>query len=453
MRIATTVPAGTGPAELRAMIGIVEDDPIIGEALVQRLQLEGYRTIWWQSGVAALSYLQEASCQILVCDIHLPDIDGEQLFRHVLPYLGATPVVFITAFGEVEQAVRLMRAGADDYVTKPFEAESLLRKIATLCAREVTAGSDVPGRQALGASAAMRNIEAELFRVRDAATPVLLMGETGVGKEVAARQLHASSVRRQLPFVVVSCATIPIERAESAMFGHERGAVAGSRNAHIGLVEEAGAGTLFLDEISALPYPVQGKLLRLVEDGRYRRVGGNEEIVSDARIVSSTNADLSVLVANGHFRADLYYRLNVIELRIPPLRARRDDIIPLAEHYLAQFARSTGHRPPSLTPAAMVALRDHGWPGNVRELRNRLERSLGMSASTAKLTAHAIFPEQTLLDQPEKRVGTLADARERAERQQIEETLRQSGGELTKTAASLGISRTTLWDKMRKLGL
>src|SRR3984957_9932266 len=160
---------------LPPMIGIVEDDPIMGESLVQRLELEGYRTSWWRSGEEALTNLGDVACQVLVCDIRLPDLDGEQLFRRALPDLGATPVVFITAFGEVEQAVRLMRAGADDYVTKPFEAESLLRKIATLCAREVTAGSDVPGRQALGASAAMRNIEAELFRVRDATTPVLLM--------------------------------------------------------------------------------------------------------------------------------------------------------------------------------------------------------------------------------------------------------------------------------------
>lgn len=436
----------------RPLIGIVDDDPIMGESLVQRLQLEGYRASWWQSGKEALCHLRDAGCRVLVCDIRLPDLGGEQLFRRALPDLGATPVIFITAFGEVEQAVRLMRAGADDYVTKPFDVEVLLRKIATLCAREITAGNGSPGREALSASAAMRRVESELQRVKDTATPVLLLGETGVGKEVAARQLHDASVRRGLPFVVVSCATIPVDRAESEMFGHERGAVAGSRTAHLGLVEQAGGGTLFLDEVSALPPPLQGKLLRLLEDGSYRRVGGTLEFVSDARIVSSSNAELSALVADGRFRADLYYRLNVIELHIPPLRARREDIVPLAEHYLAQFARSAGHRVPTLTSATRAALHDHGWPGNVRELRNRLERALGLSAGAPQLPAQVIFPEQALLDRPGERVGRLAEARERAERLHIEEAIRQTRGEIAKAAILLGISRTTLWEKMRRLG-
>jgi DNA-binding NtrC family response regulator len=447
---AQTSISSTGP---RPVIGIIDDDPIMGESLVQRLELEGYRARWWQSAEETLCHLRDAECRVLVCDIRLPDLDGEQLFRRALPDLGATPVIFITAFGEVEQAVRLIRAGADDYVTKPFEVEALLRKIANLCAREIAAGNNTPGREALSASAAMRSVESELLRVKDAATPVLLLGETGVGKELAARQLHDASVRRELPFVVVSCATIPVDRAESAMFGHERGAVSGSRTAHVGLVEQAGAGTLFLDEVSALPLLLQSKLLRLLEDGSYRRLGGTQEIVSNARIVSSSNADLSSFVAEGRFRVDLYYRLNVIELHIPPLRARREDIIPLAEHFLAQLARSASRRVPSLTPAAGTALRDHKWPGNVRELRNRLERALCLSADAPQLSAHAVFPEEALLDEPRQRVASLAEARQRAERLHIEKAMRQTGGEIGRAAALLGISRTTLWDKMRRLRL
>jgi DNA-binding NtrC family response regulator len=299
----------------------------------------------------------------------------------------------------------------------------------------------------------MRGIEAALMRVKDAASPVLLLGETGVGKEVAARQLHDASVRRDLPFVALSCATIPIDRAESEMFGHERGGVAGSRSAHIGLVEQAGAGTLFLDEVAALPLPLQGKLLRLLQDGSYRRLGGTEEQVSSARIVSSSNADLPKLVAEGRFRADVYYRLNVIELHIPSLRTRREDIIPLAEHFLVQLARAVGQRVPSLSPTATAALRDHGWPGNVRELRNRLERALSLSPGAPQLAASSIFADQALLEQPAERIASLAEARERAERLHIEEAIRQTGGEIAKAAALLGISRTTLWDKMRRLGL
>ena len=434
------------------MIGIVDDDLIMGESLVQRLELEGYRATWWQSGEEALNQLPDMDCRVLVCDIRLPDMDGEQLFRRVLPSLGATPVIFITAFAEVEQAVRLIRAGADDYLTKPFEVEALLGKIAALCAREIAAGNTTPGREVLSASAAMRGVQSELLRVKDAGNPVLLLGETGVGKEVAARQLHDASMRRDLPFTVANCATIPIDRTESEMFGHERGSIAGSRTAHVGLVEQADAGTLFLDEVSALPPLLQGKLLRLLEDGTYRRLGGTQVMVSEARIVSSSNADLSALTAEGRFRTDLYYRLNAIELHIPPLRARREDIIPLAEHCLAQFARNAGCRVPSLTPAATVALRGHTWPGNIRELRNRLERALGLTAGGSQITAHVIFPEQALLEQPGERVASLAEVRGRAERMHIEDAIRQTGGEIAKAAALLGISRTTLWDKMRKLG-
>jgi DNA-binding NtrC family response regulator len=445
-------PAGMPPGS-RPVIGIVDDDPIMGESLVQRLQLEGYRASWWQSGEEALCHLPDAGCRVLVCDIRLPDLNGEQLFRRALPDLGATPVIFITAFGEVEQAVRLMRAGADDYVTKPFDVDVLLRKIAALCAREITAGNGNPGRETLSASAAMRRVETELLRVKDTASPVLLLGETGVGKEVAARQLHDASLRRALPFVVVSCATIPVDRAEREMFGHERGAIPGSRTAHLGLVEQADGGTLFLDEVSALPPPLQGKLLRLLEDGSYRRIGGTSGLVSDARIVSSSNTDLPSLVAEGRFRADLYYRLNAIELHIPPLRARREDIIPLSEHYLTQLARRAGHRVPTLTSAAKAALHGHTWPGNIRELRNRLERALGLADGAPQLQAQAIFPEQALHDPPGEHVASLAEARERVERLHIEEAIRQTGGEIAKAAVLLGISRTTLWEKMRRLGL
>jgi DNA-binding NtrC family response regulator len=430
---------------------LIEDDPIMGESLMQRLELEGYHVRWWQTGEDAVTQLSAANFRVLVCDIRLPDIDGEQLFRRALPDLGATPVIFVTAFGEVEQAVRLMRAGADDYVTKPFEIEALLQKISALCARELTAGSDARGRKAIGCSPAMRGIEDELQRIKYASSPVLILGETGVGKEVAARQLHEISARRERPFIVVSCATIPIDQAESIMFGQD--VLDGTRGAHIGLVEQAEAGTLFLDEVSALPLPLQGKFLRLLEDGTYRRLGGGQELVSQARIISSCNTDLSSMVAAGHFRTDLYYRLNAIELRIPPLRARSEDIIPLAEHLIAEFARRSGERIPSLPPVARGALLDHPWPGNIRELRNRLERALGLSKGLSQLSPQALFPEQSLLDSPENRITTLAEARERAERLQIEEAIRQTSGELGKAATLLGVSRTTLWDKMRRLGI
>jgi len=237
------------------------------------------------------------------------------------------------------------------------------------------------------------------------------------------------------------------------MFGHEPADAAGTRHPHVGLVEQAEAGTLFLDEMSALPSPLQGKFLRLLEDGTYRRLGGTQEFTSNARIISSSNADLPKLVSEGAFRADLYYRLNVIELRIPPLRSRPEDILPLAEHIIAEIARRTSGRIPVLLPAARAALCEHRWPGNIRELRNRLERAIGLADGSAQLSAQALFPEQSLLTSPPNRIASLAEARERAERLQIEEALRQTEGELGKAANLLGVSRTTLWDKMRRLGI
>ena len=354
------ISASMSSAEPRPVIGIVDDDPIMGESLVQRLQLEGYQAIWWQSGEEALSHLPSVDCRVLVCDIRLPDLDGEQLFRRALPDLGATPVIFITAFGEIEQAVRLMQAGADDYVTKPFEIEVLLRKIAALCVREVVAGNGNPGRETLSASAAMRVVESELLRVTDTASPVLLLGETGVGKEVAARQLHNASARRELPFVVVSCATIPVDRAESEMFGHERGGVTGSRTAHVGLVEQAGGGTLFLDEVSALLPALQGKLLRLLEDGHYRRLGGTQGLVSDARIVSSSNADLPALVARGEFPGRLV---------LPAERNRA--AYPAAAGSLRRYHSSCGALPGTIRPwrRSPLAVLDTGRAGGVARLR------------------------------------------------------------------------------------
>lgn len=444
-------PASRAPSDgAQPLVGIVEDDPIMGESLVQRLRLEGYDTCWWTSGEAALAALCDVNCHVLVCDIRLPDLSGEQLFRRALPALGTTPVIFITAFGEVEQAVRLIQAGANDYITKPFDVDALLGKIALFCTRELAAVSDIPGRQTVSASPVMRRVQSELLAVAGKPDPVLLLGETGVGKEVAARQLHDASLRKDLPFVIVNCATIPDERAESMIFGYERGAIPGSRTGHVGLVEQAGAGTLYLDEVSALSPLLQTKFLRLVEDGRFTRLGATQGMISEVRIVASTNADLPAWIRDGRFRTDLYFRLNTIELRIPPLRARREDIVPLAEHFIAKLARTAGSRIPVLTQAAVTALLDHDWPGNVRELRHRVQRALDR-ANAAQVSAHMLFPERLLLEQPGDKVATLAEARDRAERAHIEEAIRQTGGEIARAAALLGISRTTLWEKMRKL--
>jgi DNA-binding NtrC family response regulator len=439
------MPPNNGP-----VVALVEDDAILGESLLLRLSLEGYRGIWWRTGEEALRDLAGSGADILLCDIRLPDIDGEQLFRRALPALGDTPVIFMTAFAEVEQAVRLVRAGANDYLTKPFDLRALMRKLNQLAQAH---GPEGPGSvPILGRSDAMQRLEAVLRRVRDIDSTVLLCGETGVGKEVAARFLHEVSIRATAPFVPVNCAAIPSELIESQFFGHEKGAFTGAHARHFGFAEQAGTGTLFLDEIAELPLPMQAKLLRLLQDRVFRRVGGEAALPFRARVVAATNAELSPRLEDGRFRKDLYFRLNVIELRVPPLRDRCDEVVPLLIHFLQHYSHAFAQPARALTPAAQTAALAHDWPGNVRELKNRVERAVALAAGP-EIGVGDLFPERGLLEEPATRVPSLGEVRQEAERQHILAALRRTNGQHADAAALLGISRTTLWEKMRKLAI
>jgi DNA-binding NtrC family response regulator len=438
------------PPNSAPVVALVEDDVILGESLLMRLTLEGYRGIWWRTGEEALRHLGAASADILLCDIRLPDLDGEQLFRRALPALGDTPVIFMTAFAEVEQAVRLVRAGANDYLTKPFDISALVEKLNQLATAR--APERLGSAPILGQSEAMRQLEAVLRRVRDIDSTVLLCGETGVGKEVAARFLHDISTRADAPFVPVNCAAIPAELIESQFFGHEKGAFTGAHARHPGFAEQAAAGTLFLDEIADLPLPMQAKLLRLLQDRAFRRVGGETALPFRARVVAATNAELGPRLEDGTFRKDLYFRLNVIELRVPPLRRRSEEIPPLLRHFLQQYARTFGRPARALAAAAEAAALVHDWPGNVRELKNRAERAVALAA-TPEIGVADLFPERGLLEQPVTRVPSLSEVRQEAERQHILAALRRTGGQHAEAATLLGISRTTLWEKMRKLDI
>jgi DNA-binding NtrC family response regulator len=285
---------------------------------------------------------------------------------------------------------------------------------------------------------------------------VLLTGETGSGKEVAARFLHGASPGRERPFVAVNCAAIPPELMDSQVFGHERGAFTGAVDRHLGFAERAGDGLLFLDEIAELPMAVQAKLLRLLQERRFTRVGGTAELPFRARLACATNVDLAAAVARGAFRQDLYYRINVIEVRIPPLRDRPDEILPLARRFAAEVAARFGAGPTDLDPAAERALRDHPWPGNLRELRNRVERAVAL-CERERIGAADLFPERALLsgagEEAAGALPTLAAVRDEAERRHIQAALRETEGRVQRAAELLGISRTTLWEKMRRLGV
>lgn len=425
----------------RPQILVVEDDTILGGAIVQRLELEGLAPVWAQTCAEAIAALKRSRPDYMLSDIVLPDGSGEDVFRKAQPWLGDTPILFATAFGEIDQAVRLVKAGAEDYLTKPYDVDELVGRIRQSLARR-SASSASAAMPEFALSPAMKAIAEQLRRAAATELPVLLTGETGVGKEVAARYLHASSPRAGSPFVAVNCGAIPHELLESQFFGHERGAFTGAAHAHVGFFEEAADGTLFLDEIGELDTRLQTTFLRVLENGSYRPVGSRNDRTFGGRIVAATNADLGQLRAEKRFRDDLYFRLSVIEIVLPPLRQRREEIEPLSRRFLKES--STGNRPAlKLSGDSLQALLRHDWPGNIRELRNRLQRA-SVFAKSDILEADDIFPEmrlETLED------GTLGDARDRAEADRIERALIASKGRVGEAAKQLGISRTTLWKR------
>lgn len=429
----------------QALIGVIEDDPVMGGSLVHRLGLEGYATRWWQTGREALAGMQGLHPDLVICDIRLPDVSGEDVFLKALPMLSETPFLFMTAYGQIEQAVRLTKAGAVDYLAKPYALADLLERIPRLIAQRPTSDG------ALGQSPPMRTLEALLRRVANVDSSLLFTGESGAGKEVAARFVHQLSARSSAPFFAVNCAAIPNELIESELFGHERGAFTGAHVRHLGYVERAKEGVLFLDEIGELALPVQAKLLRLVEERSFTRVGGEVAIKASARIVCATNIDLEQAVAAGRFRRDLFYRINVISITIPPLRQRTDDILPLARTFVRDFSEAFDREIHGFTESAERVMLNHSWPGNVRELRNRIERAIAL-AHTPWIGVEQLFPPSM----PDRSVqetapATLAEARAFAERQTIKAALDRAAGRIDDAAKSLGISRSTLFEKMKKL--
>jgi DNA-binding NtrC family response regulator len=423
---------------------VIEDDRILGGAVVQRLKLEGFAASWAQTCEQALLKVKASRPDFVLADIRLPDGSGEDLYRKVLPFLGDTPIVFVTAFGEIDQAVRLVRAGADDYLTKPFDVDALVAHIRRrISDRAPQAGAP---EESFALSPATEAIAGALRRAADSDLSVLLVGETGVGKEVAARFVHRHSRRASEPFIAVNCGAVPHDLMESEFFGHERGAFTGALASHVGFLEEAAAGTLFLDEIGELDRKLQVSLLRVLQDHSFRPVGARKEKRFHGRIVAATNADLRARIAAKEFREDLYFRLAVIELEIPPLRERVVEIEPLARRFLASSAERLGRGFLDFTDGAVRALRAHAWPGNVRELRNRVERAVALGVDQS-IDIADLFPETRLADAD---AGDLKQARHRAELQEIELALAKSKGKVGEAARRLGISRTTLWKRTRK---
>jgi len=430
-------------------IAIVDDDPIMGESLQRALQLEGWRAVWWRTGKRAVDEMSELCPDLVLCDIRLPDMGGDEVFRVTNARSLAPPFIFMTAYGQIDQAVALVRAGAQDYLTKPFELTSLFQKVRDVMSLRVRDGA----QGALGVSPSMCRIEALLRRLASRSLPILFTGETGTGKEVCARFLHVVSTSAAEPFMAVNCAAIPSDLLESEVFGHERGAFSGAHQRHLGYAERARSGILFLDEIAAMPLTLQAKMLRVLEERSFHRVGGESSVPLKARIVCAASEDLAELVRRGAFREDLLYRINAVTVALPPLRERPEDISWLLSRYFSLFAEQAETELRGISSMAEVAALSHAWRGNVRELRNRVERAVNLASGPWLMPAD-IFPE--LRNAVVEGVGPilpLAAVRDAAEKQQILRVLRETGDHLIEAAKRLHISRTTLWEKMRRHGI
>jgi two-component system, NtrC family, response regulator AtoC len=431
-------------------ICLIEDDPIMGQSLCDRFLLEGFAVDWQTSAAAAEKALHGRDYAVAVSDIRLPDREGGELFLAERERGGwLPPFIFITGFGTIDRAVELLKAGAADYITKPFDLDKLVDKVRHLAERWTPATT---GETNLGVAPAMRRIAAMLPKLAIHASAILITGESGVGKEHVAAEVHRyASHDHNAPFVAVNCGAITESLFEAELFGHEKGAFTGALRAKRGYFEQAHGGTLFLDEISELPLTMQVKLLRAIQERRIVRVGAESSIAVDLRLVCATNRDLKEMVDAGEFREDLYYRINVIQLRIPPLRERKEDVLWFARKFTTEYSGPGGEHF-HLSPRAEQALLDYPWPGNIRELRHAVERAC-IVASDAVLESENFFGEGLTTWTPPAADGNLVAYLQECERNYIVQALVLNGGHMTRTAESLGISRKSLWDKMRRLGV
>lgn len=439
-------------SETRGQVLLIEDDPVMGGSLVQRLKLEGFNVLWERTASDGLSALKRTKPDAVVSDIRLPDRSGEHLFMDALGLLGRTPIIFVTAFVDLQQAVRLVQAGADDYLQKPFSTDKLVARLSYLIGRARSPADAGLTVDPFSLSATMASLAPTLQRIADVDAPVLITGETGVGKGIVARFIYECSARRGAPFVSVNCAAIPLEFLEGAVFGRERGEGSGLNGRHIGYLEETEGGVLLLDEVADLHPQLQGALLRVIQDKRFRRVGGSAELDFRGRVIATTHADLRERLVVGRFRDDLYYRLAVIEVPIPPLRERLGEIKSLAEYFVRDACTRFRIKELQLSSEAFQALLRHDWPGNVRELRNRIERAVATFEGEV-ITEIGLFPDKTLRETRFAVEKPLSEARAMAERREIEIALAQAGGRVGDAAKALGISRTTLWKRMKALSL
>ena len=462
----------------RSQILVVDDEPNLRRVLSAQLSRDGYDVLTAENGEQGLEMLREHHIDLVITDLKMPRVDGMELLRAALDSDSELPVVMITAHATVDTAVEALKTGAFDYLTKPFdqnEVRTIVRKaLATraLSVREVSqpAPSGSEYRYGIiGRSPGIQGVCAVLEKVSDTPTTVLVTGESGTGKELVARALHQNSSRCDKPFIKVNCAAIPRDLVESELFGYERGAFTGAVGSKPGRFELANGGTLFLDEIGAIPLEMQVKLLRALQESEFERVGGVKTLHVDVRVVAATNSDLKKEIGSGTFREDLYYRLNVVPIQLPPLRERQGDVALLVHHFLEKFNERLKKSIQGVEPGALALLERYQWPGNIRELENVTERAV-LFCDASKLREIDLSPEvrsgtpppqATTPFQPFPSNDETGDglkqqvkaAMSRLERELIVKALDQTGGNVTHAARLLKISRKGLQLKMKELGL
>ncbi|HKD45462.1 MAG TPA: sigma-54 dependent transcriptional regulator [Candidatus Angelobacter sp.] len=449
---------------MRAHLLIVDDDTNTLASLSRAFRLAGHDAMVCDSPVRALELVRQEKFDLIFSDVVMPGIDGLKLLEEIRTAGVATPVVMMSGQAHIEMAVKATRLGALDFLEKPLSTDKLLLTLNNVLAMERLRQENLQLRQQLGGSGIvftgekMRRLLAQVERVAASETRVCILGETGTGKELIARAIHEKSPRREGPYITLNCAAVPAELIESELFGHEKGSFTGAASRHIGKFEQAHEGTLFLDEIGDMPLSMQAKLLRVLEQGEVERIGGDKTVKVNVRVVVATHRNLEDQVRQESFRQDLFHRIYVFPVPLPPLRERREDIPALTRHFASQIIKQNGWKEVLFSDDAFTALQGHGWPGNIRELRNVVERLLLFAESNA-VTAATVC---AALPAPGSATGgvplapgsgPLAERVEQFERQTILDAIKRHNHHITNTAKELGLERSHLYKKCQQLGI
>ncbi|HMK49273.1 MAG TPA: sigma-54 dependent transcriptional regulator [Thermodesulfovibrionales bacterium] len=431
---------------------VAEDEEITLKHLLSTLKNEGYEASGFSDGLKAFERIEEDTFDLLIADIKMPGLTGLELLEKIKEKNIETEVIIITGYGSIDSAVAAIKKGAYDYITKPFDLDELLLKVRKIYEEKEMKKEIVALKTSLGAgkgisgiarSDSMKKIFEIVDSIKDSDCDVLLTGESGVGKSLIARLIHSNSRRREKPFLSINCATFTENLLASELFGHEKGAFTGAIGTKQGLLEIADTGTVFLDEISEISTSLQAKLLHVIEDSEFFRVGGTRSIRVDVRFIAATNRNIHSLISDGKFREDLYYRLNVMEINIPPLRERKDDIEALSKYFLQKLLPKAGKKITGFTKEALEVLKNYSYPGNVRELENIIERAIILEKGS--LISPASLPQGLQLFHIEALLPDRVKSIDELNKEYAEKVVEMSGGNKSKAAEMLGISRTSLW--------